>query len=350
MSTWTLPDPDQTELVPLLSDLITLGLTTEVQALAKRFHSLDTNAQRSLLEQAAYAGPLPMVKTLYFACDEDACNTKALYGGHVIHLLAHSALLGENLEVLEWLTPKFTKVCTNPEVMPKNYFQMEFFCQGADSDSQETFEAWKKVVLQSWYADQDRFSLYENHLLPTVMSRAVINTVKDPMKLERLAALWDEIIPSAKLTKYTLGSTLNIVAASTCSTALAQVLLKAGADVDFRYNKGSGTDSTKKTPLHLASRKVSREAAELMKLLLLWGADPNVKARTFWSCARTKPSKDKNNRPRRTIDMERGTQKIERYLGMSWERLVEWAQEQRHVAASTRSGAYEPLTTPVIRM
>ncbi|KAJ6149062.1 hypothetical protein N7471_000261 [Penicillium samsonianum] len=145
------------------------------------------------------------------------------------------------------------------------------------------------------------------------MKEGFIRSITNPIKQERLAGFWEELIRCGNLTKPQLGRALSLIAATTCSVFLAKVLLEGGAEVDFRP----------------AARKMTREAAEMMKLLLLWGADPNADARTFWSHARTKRSDEKKDGPRRTVDMERGTQKIEKWLGMPWEKLVEWAQEQR---------------------
>ena len=317
-----LPNPDRNELVPLLSDLITLGLTAEVQALIGRFHSLDPLHQRTLLEQAAYSGPLPMVQALYMACDEDACDRDHPQN-RIIASMALKSLWGENVEVLEWLSNKFANTCMDQSGQPMTKHLHEFFfSRGANSDSPETFEVWKKYVSHAMYTGQGYPELI-------IMTEGFIRAITDPIKQERLAGFWEERIRCGNLTKRQLSLALRLIATTTCSIVLAKVLLEGGAEVDFRPDVRNGKESTKKTPLHLASRKMTREAAEMMKLLLLWGADPNADARTFWSHARVKRSDDKNDRPRRTIDMERGTQKIEKWLGMPWDKLVEWAQEQR---------------------
>lgn len=328
----SLPNPDRDELVPLLLDLITLGLTAEVQPLIGRFHTLDTLSQRTLLLQAAYCGPLPMVQALYMACDEDACDKKTPYN-KLVASMASQALWGENVEVLEWLSHKFAKDCMDQLGLPMTRHldgltfasvpsHMDFFTRGANSDSSETFHVWKRFVSHAVHTGKGYPEL-------VIMSERFIRDITDPIKQERLAGFWEERIRCGDLTKCQLSRALSLIATSTCSIVLAKALLEGGAEVDFRPDAWNGKASTKKTPLHLASRKMTREAAEMMKLLLLWGADPKADARTFWTHARTKQSDDKNDRPRRTIDMERGTQKIEKWLGMPWEKLVEWAQEQR---------------------
>jgi hypothetical protein len=263
-----------------------------------------------------------MVQALYLACDEDACD-KERPNSKILASLAHQSLLGENVEVLEWFSHKFSNTCMDHLGLPMTTDLSERFCSdGANADSQEAFDAWRKYVPHVIITGQS----YPGQI---IMTEGFIRKIIDPIKQERLAGVWDELIRRESLTKPQLGLTLRLVAATTCSVSLAKVLLEAGAEVDFRPSAWNGKESTKKTPLHLASRKMTREAAEMMKLLLLWGADPNADARTHWSLARAKRPDDKNDRPRRTIDMERGTQNIEKWLGMPWEKLVEWAQEQR---------------------
>lgn len=77
-----------------------------------------------------------------------------------------------------------------------------------------------------------------------------------------------------------------------------------------------------KTPLMLAAAKMTREGAEMMKLLLLAGADPNALYQ-----------RKKDSEPT-TAGMERGAQNVSKWLGMTWDELVEWAADQR--SRSTR--------------
>ncbi|KAJ5826600.1 hypothetical protein N7447_003363 [Penicillium robsamsonii] len=71
-----------------------------------------------------------------------------------------------------------------------------------------------------------------------------------------------------------------------------------------------------------AAAKKTREAAELMKLLLLAGADPNA----FHQ--RTKDSEPKSP------GMGKGAKQISKWLGMTWDELVKWAAEQRSRSTS----------------
>ena len=91
-----------------------------------------------------------------------------------------------------------------------------------------------------------------------------------------------------------------------CSIAIADYLLRNGVTVDSRPN-GSNT------ALRCASSKKDKSAAELMKFLLESGADPdNAKPR-----ANSQPLKD---RP--------GPRNISKWLGISWEQLVEESRKK----------------------
>ena len=98
-----------------------------------------------------------------------------------------------------------------------------------------------------------------------------------------------------------------------CSIAIAEFLLRNDVDINSRPN-GSNT------ALFSASKRKDQRAAELMKFLLESGADPL--APTF---SRSQPIAD---RP--------GPRNISKWLGVSWEQLVEESRKKH--AASLRMG------------
>ena len=93
------------------------------------------------------------------------------------------------------------------------------------------------------------------------------------------------------------------------SIAIAEFLLRNGTDVDCRV-------SGSKTALFYASNKSTRAAAEFMKFLLESGADPLKPLAKGY-----KPLPD---RP--------GPRNISKWLGMSWEQLVEESRK-KHAAS-----------------
>ena len=94
-----------------------------------------------------------------------------------------------------------------------------------------------------------------------------------------------------------------------CSIAIAEYLLRNGVAVDSRAHSGN-------TALRSASSKNNKRAAELMKFLLESGANPDDKG-----TSKSQPLKD---RP--------GPRNISKWLGISWEQLVE--ESRKKYAAS----------------
>ncbi len=94
-----------------------------------------------------------------------------------------------------------------------------------------------------------------------------------------------------------------------CSIALAEYLLQNGVDVNFDAYSSY-------TALYAASRTKSRRAAELMKFLLESGADPGIKRRS----------------QRVPIADRPGPRNVSKWLGVSWEQLVE-ESGKKHAAS-----------------
>jgi hypothetical protein len=110
----------------------------------------------------------------------------------------------------------------------------------------------------------------------------------------------------------------NVVVGSR-SHVFSRFLVESGADL----NSLGGASTMKRGrpyPLHATLRRASPEAAEFAKFLLLSGADPY---QTYRSTKR--PSKHKWILP----SMELGAQDIQKWLGMTWDELVDWSQEER---------------------
>ncbi|KAF5578807.1 NACHT domain protein [Fusarium subglutinans] len=93
---------------------------------------------------------------------------------------------------------------------------------------------------------------------------------------------------------------LTSVAKSSCSLPLTKELLALGAPIEFPQDeKGTGL-----TALHLASKNTSREAALLMRYLILKGAAVQL-----------------NTSPANGIWSGKGAEEMARWVGMTWEEL-----------------------------
>jgi hypothetical protein len=92
-------------------------------------------------------------------------------------------------------------------------------------------------------------------------------------------------------------------------------LINGGADVNFRTVQKGNHQFT--SLLMLAAGRSSQEAAEMMRLLLLSGADPNAYV------------KSRKKGELRTVAMQRGAKQLPRWLGMTWDELVTWTTDRR---------------------
>lgn len=293
-------NPDEDELIPLLSDMISMGMTAEVQALYPRLNQLHIDVQQKLVKEAAFSGILHIFQYLFNRCAGQDYSLEYF----TVECILES-MKGENIEILKWLihehlASEFPHDAGSPVMTP-------FMETGVNAESAEVFEAWK-IHFKSYRHDG-------GHLI-----KYAITTVKDPAKQERLATVLSEQATLGHLTTDDLSNSLKLLVSSTCSVRIAKVLLEHGAVVDFRTSKSNNTSG--KTPLMLAAAKRTREGAEMMKLLLLAGADPNALYK-----------RKKNTEPK-TAGMERGAQNVSKWLGMTWVELVQWAADQR--SRSTR--------------
>jgi ankyrin repeat protein len=104
---------------------------------------------------------------------------------------------------------------------------------------------------------------------------------------------------------------LKAVAQKNCSINIAEFLLLNGADVNRRGSFANAL--TRHTPLYIAANRTTLEAAQLAKFLLESGADPSAKVRG------------------RTAGELPGAQNISKWLGMTWDELVELTAAARAV-------------------
>ena len=96
-----------------------------------------------------------------------------------------------------------------------------------------------------------------------------------------------------------------------CSVAIAEYLLRNGVDVNTRGNDN-------KTALYWVSSNRNKRSAELMKFLLESGADVELRPKTI-----------------KSIGNRAGPRHISKWLGVSWEQLVEESRK-KHAASLER--------------
>ena len=120
------------------------------------------------------------------------------------------------------------------------------------------------------------------------------------------------LLPDWTTKKKTFISYFGANARGSCSIAIAEFLLRHGVDVNTRATTGN-------TALYRASRRKDQTGAEFMKFLLESGANPLAPA-----SSKSQPIAD---RP--------GPRNISKWLGMSWEQLVEESRKKYNASLET---------------
>ena len=283
------PEPD--EIQPLLFDLVKADKVEVVRSLLHQFEVLPFLIQKAIRECAASFGSAAMIDLIEpFNQEEFPTNTinSSIRAGNVDlfkHLLSRSKSSNHN-----WVRDYSILV---DEVLR--------------SDSEEIFETWVS------YIDYDRKAKATRPWgVEFTYQFAIMATAGHPSRENLLITLWDKADILKSFNRIYLGSAVANVASSTCSVKLAKYFFDHGAEVDFRRS------GLYLTPLHHAARQNSAAAAEMVKYLLLQGADPELTA----------------GRAALKIRDEKGAKGIAQWLGMSWDELIAKTKEEREKMAS----------------
>ncbi|KAF5530924.1 nacht domain-containing protein [Fusarium mexicanum] len=211
--------------------------------------------------------------------------------------VAH-AIRNHNIPLVEWAFSKGI-------IKLPGYSETSFLSEIIVSNSIELFDIWRNCALSSGFGKLMAFS-------PGLLERKWSPVIESEM-----ASSWIEQYTLGNVPRKTASERLRQLASGNCSLVLAEALVACGADVNYNSTKGS----TALRPLNHAIRKTTAEAAYLVKYLLLSGADPHVKV----IC----PSGKKKGQAI-VPSLEPGAKCISKWLGKTWDELVEWAAEERH--------------------
>jgi hypothetical protein len=283
----------QDELIPLLYDLIRLDNLDAVKALVERFQKLDNLDRENLFNVAAFSGSLSMLRLLL--------DKQRYYRADLLQL----SIRGQNVEVMKWLI--------SLDLDPID----DLFRNVLRSDSEEIRAVWKAAYTESQQGKTKQWkeNQRKNHRPHFISAQAIIAVGGDPFREDWLISHWKEIEVFNKRETDWIGHALVNVASSTCSLKIARYILQFSSNVDHRRS------AKYPTPLHHAATKTTAEAAELMKLLLIEGADPNKTSGGF-------DRRDKVTEIRRIQD-EKGAKGISKWLGISWDELVAQTKKER---------------------
>ncbi|KAG4277591.1 hypothetical protein FPRO04_07368 [Fusarium proliferatum] len=245
--------------------------------------------QFSVLELLAAHGSVAMARLLFGE------NT-SLHDDMFVRPFAFHAIESHNMPVVEW-------VFSMDVVKRYKLLEASYLVQVMGSESIEIFNIWRNSLL-AW-SDTDSIFYFTS-----------VTGKWSPLMEAQLASLWIELYKIGKFEVRRASELLMKLATGNCSLVLAKALVACGADVHYR----SVERSTTLYPLHFAMRKTSAQAAYLVEYLLLAGADPKVKV----IC-----QSGKNKGQTINLSLEPGAKSITKYLGKTWDELIDWAAEER---------------------
>jgi hypothetical protein len=289
---------DVDEIQPLLFDLVKANEVNAFKSLLGQYETLHSSAKLSLQECAATFGSVEMIDLV-----EPFIKTN-----FPLHSLEQSMRAG-NKDIFNHLMSR-SRDCTDPFW---NY--MGLLLGILKSDSEEYFETWVRYAHNEWQAQAvtdgklSHLRQWEDYRLPSMGLLAFQTVLDHPVRQNFLITIWDkfEVVTFLAKNRTKLNNVFTKAVVVSMSIKIVEYLLDGGAEVDFRLS------DKYLTPLHHAARQDSAAAAEMMKFLLLRGADPDLKA----------------ERSRLSIREEKGAKNIAKWLGMSWDELVAKTQEER---------------------
>ncbi|PYI24427.1 hypothetical protein BO99DRAFT_92751 [Aspergillus violaceofuscus CBS 115571] len=217
-----------------------------------------------------------------------ASTAKELLPYASVQFVYLGAIRASNTDLLSWLIDaKIT------DKWHMGAICIEFaWCDSAEMDD----------IGRRWFAmvrDVERQT--PRRLYYAVMGEKVIGaTARHPGREDFLVSLWDSVL--SDFSQSWISQALMDVAKTTCSLRLGQILIQRGANVNWI------TKSSKISVLEYATRKPRKKNAEFAKLLLFHGADAQPASASI------------------KMSDQIGAKEIYRWLGVSWDDLVEQAR------------------------
>lgn len=299
---------DMDEIQPLFFDLIRLDKVEAVNSIMHYFDKLEDIVQTELQDLVALSGSASMVQVLYNRRGGGEYERCTEY----FRFLANS-IKGMNFETLRWLLSR-TDNLIKEEISKSVDYQMNILRRRVlvnlfESESLEIFQECEKFLIDILRLPQKGERAREKgrrasiHL--SVSSHVIKATAGYLVRENLLLSFWAACGMGDATSKFNsqqnLSSALINVAKTTCSLVLAKPLLEYGAKVNIEITGNFVT------ALEYAARQSSPQAAELMKFLLYHGADPELQA----------------GNSKLKISEGKGAKEIAKWLGMSWDELVQ---------------------------
>ncbi|KAF4502250.1 Nacht domain [Fusarium agapanthi] len=293
------------EIQPLMFDLIHTDQVAIIMSLIPRLAGVGRSVQREFSIHAARMGSYSILQ-LFHRCGllTSAFMVNGSLNWKAFSDLAGNAIQSESVSLSKLLLCWITAQEITVQGFEKGNFQLalkDILWTIIEVKSQELFDLWKLDLATGFGVIGAAADAAQGLAFQAVIAR----TDNIPNCERMLLDIWDEFRVLDTIKPRERSKILSRIADSSCPISLTQYALNHGCLVDGRYN------SAFPTALHVAARRTTREAANLMEFLLLQGADPNKGTKT------------------KRIGDEKGAQQVSKWLGLTWEQLVEKATETR---------------------
>ncbi|KAI9891467.1 MAG: hypothetical protein M1814_002786 [Vezdaea aestivalis] len=192
-------------------------------------------------------------------------------------------------------------------------------------ESEELFEKWLSTLLRVEQFDKSEHKSQSKRIEEIWRYITDARTVKATRRQiggeDMLISSWRKVYDGTKIAQNALGRALRHVAQTTCSIRLAMYLINRGVKVDHTWSKVS------LTPLCAAAQRSSFANAEMMEYLLNQGADPEYQSEKILPYRGTGLGTRGHNKVQ--IKDQIGAKEIAKWLGRSWDEVVENARRSR---------------------
>lgn len=299
------PLPEQDELYPLLFELVESESIKELQQIWPRCRDdLLLEVYEQILISACRKGSITMMRILLDPALASKRNpdhqrrpsdkTNHLTKQDSLQRVVEAVVQSGHIELTKWILEKTIHWDKN-DFLPYR----KVVAAVMKSPSLEVVQLWKGTVFNAHPSMLPQICQHfiDNHVL-SAARRFVFNEAE-------LLAVVERFFNMGMINQPILNVHLRLVAQTSCSLQLAKGFISLGATIEGNTHMYS--------ILHLAAKKTTRNAAELMLFLLQSGADPHVVHRM------------------RTPGMEPGARKIKKWLDKTWEQLVEDTQTEARI-------------------
>jgi hypothetical protein len=307
----------QGEVEAMLSDLVPQDQVEAVKKVLSAFpDSLLENQTQNLVLSAAFSASSNMLELFWESAkndDEERFRFSNEFSVHASYIM--SSIQGHNkgtlMYILDRSSPCFTE--EHKSLRRLGYQeQIKLTSKLVSSDWLEGAKIWSKWI-RKMKNESKETPKYDREAMNPTSKGTVISVASGPAAEQQLLYLWRNS-GAISNPEGVLSRLLRAVARHRPSVTLARYLLEEGARINARAS------TTHPTALHYAARHTSAEAAELMRFFLLNGADPEADQAATQDNGRLP-------RPKSKIRDEKGAKGIHRWLGKTWDELVEETEQ-----------------------